>query len=70
MPSLVAAPGPGEPTSPERLARENTYLLQRNAQLQEDVVALTAEAERLRQIVERLHGRTAARAPNPLGSGQ
>lgn len=50
--------------------RENEYLRQRNAQLQEDVTALTAEAERLRQIVERLHGRTRARAPNPLGGGQ
>lgn len=58
------------PTSIERLTRENAYLLQRNAQLQSDVTALTAEAERLRQIVERLHGRTAARPANPLSSGQ
>lgn len=53
-----------------QLMREKDYLLQRNAQLQADVTALTAEAERLRQIVERLHGRTAAHTPNPLGSGQ
>ena len=50
--------------------RENEYLRQRNAQLQEDVTALTAEAERLRQIVERLHGRTRVAAPNPLRGGQ
>ena len=56
--------------SPERLRRENAYLLQRNAQLQDDVTALTAEVERLRQIVERFHGRTPAHAPNPLSSGQ
>jgi hypothetical protein len=54
----------------ERLRRENAYLLQRNAQLQDDLTAVTAEAERLRQIVERLHGRTAAHAPNPLRGGQ
>ena len=50
--------------------RENEYLRQRNAQLQEDVTALTAEADRLRQTLERLHGRAKARPPNPLGSGQ
>jgi ABC-type phosphate transport system auxiliary subunit len=52
------------------LARENTYLRQRNAQLQDDVAALAAEAERLRQMVERLHGRTPSSRPNPLGGGQ
>ena len=59
-----------ETLTPEALARENAYLRQRNAQLQEDLVALGAEVERLRQIVERLHGRTAARPPNPLSGGQ
>jgi len=55
----------------DAVTRENTYLRQRNAQLQEDVVALSAEVERLRQIVERLHGRPpAARTPNPLSGGQ
>jgi len=58
------------PTSPAGLLRENEYLRQRNAQLQEDVTALTAEADRLRQTLERLHGRAKARPPNPLGSGQ
>ena len=52
------------------LTRENGYLKQRNAQLQEDVTALGAEAERLRQIVERLHARTPASRPNPLSGGQ
>jgi hypothetical protein len=56
-------------TLPE-LARENAYLRQRNAQLQDDLTALGAEAERLRQMVERLHGRTPARRPDPLSGGQ
>ena len=57
----------------DAVTRENTYLRQRNAQLQDEVVDLSAELERLRQVVERLHGRTAARAagaPNPLSGGQ
>jgi hypothetical protein len=61
----VSAPSPDD-----RLARDNAYLLRRNAQLQEDIIALTAEVERLRQAADRLQGRRAARAPNPLGSGQ
>ena len=58
------------PTPEELLVQQNAYLRQRNAQLQDDVTSLTAETERLRQIVERLHGRTPAHAPNPLGGGQ
>lgn len=58
-----------EPTY-EALTRENTYLKARVAQLQSDVADLSAETDRLRQERERLHGRRAARAPNPLGSGQ
>jgi hypothetical protein len=54
----------------DSLSRENAYLRQRVAQLQDDVTAITAEAERLRQIVERLHGRTAQRPSNPLSGGQ
>lgn len=57
-------------STPAELARENIYLRQRNAQLQDDIVALESEVERFRQIVERLHGRTAARPPNPLSGGQ
>ena len=52
------------------LTRENAYLRQRVAQLQDDVTAVTAEAERLRQIVERLHGRKAQQPPNALSGGQ
>ncbi|WP_397414961.1 hypothetical protein [Phenylobacterium sp.] len=53
-----------------RLMRDNAYLIGRNAELQSDVTALSAEVERLRQAHERLHGRIAARPPNPLASGQ
>lgn len=52
------------------LLRENAYLRQRVAQLQEDLTAVSAEAERLRQIAERLHGRTPRAGPNPLSGGQ
>jgi predicted RNase H-like nuclease (RuvC/YqgF family) len=54
----------------EALMRENAYLKLRIAQLQSDVMDLTAEVDRLRQERERLHGRREARPPNPLGSGQ
>ena len=73
MPTLSAASpasAPGAHDSAPDLARENAYLKQRNAQLQGDLIALQSEAERLRQIVDRLHGRVAARQPNPLGGGQ
>lgn len=53
-----------EPTVAD-LARENAYLKQRVAQLSDDLVAIGAEAERLRQIVERLHGRNPSGAPKP-----
>lgn len=56
--------------TPAELVRENAYLKSRIAQLQSDMVDVTAEASRLRQELERLHGRRAARPPNPLGSGQ
>lgn len=58
------------PVHLEDLVRQNAYLRQRNAQLQEDVTALAAEAERLRQMLDRLHGRRPAAAPNPLSGGQ
>lgn len=58
------------PGDEERLRRENAYLLKRNAQLQDDLTAVTAEAHRLRQIVERLHGRITVHTPNPLSGGQ
>jgi len=50
--------------------RENSYLKLRVAQLESDLMDVTAEAGRLREERERLHGRRVARAPNPLGSGQ
>jgi len=52
------------------LARENLYLRQRVAQLTDDVSSLTAETDRLRQTLERMHGRVAARRPDPLSGGQ
>jgi hypothetical protein len=36
--------------------RENAYLRLRNAQLQDDVTALTAEVTRQRELLERLRG--------------
>lgn len=58
-----------DPT-PEAVLRENAYLKARIAQLQSDLTDVTAEADRLRQERERLHGRRTARALNPLGGGQ
>ena len=55
---------------PADLARENAYLKQRLAQAELDIADLNAEVGRLREASERLSGRRAARAPNPLGSGQ
>jgi hypothetical protein len=52
------------------IERENSYLKQRVAQLQADLVDVSAENVRLREERERLHGRQAARPPNPLGGGQ
>jgi hypothetical protein len=54
----------------DRLTRENLYLRQRVAQLTTDVSDISAEADRLRQMLERLHGRQAQQRPNPLGGGQ
>lgn len=56
--------------TPAELERENAYLKLRLAQLESDNLDLTAENGRLREERERLHARRAARAPNPLGSGQ
>ena len=54
----------------DALQRENRYLKSRNAELQADVASLAAEAQRLREALERLHGRVALRRPNPLSGGQ
>lgn len=56
--------------TPDQLRRENLYLRQRLAQAEVDVADLSAQVSRLQQERERLHGRRAASAPNPLGSGQ
>ncbi|HXA39892.1 MAG TPA: hypothetical protein VNW53_12895 [Phenylobacterium sp.] len=66
MDPLSDAPGP----TTADLARENLYLRQRVAQLTDDVASLAAEGDRLRQILERMHGRVAARRPDPLSGGQ
>jgi hypothetical protein len=52
------------------IERENVYLRTRVAQLQSDIVDIAAENNRLREERERLHGRKAAKPPNPLGGGQ
>ncbi len=55
----------------DRLTRENAYLKQRCAQLQESVTDLGGQMLRLEQQLERLHSRrTAAGAPDPLSGGQ
>ncbi len=70
----------GEPPAPatqpldaaqvQAMTRENLYLRQRVALLESDVTALAAESDRLRQTLERLHGRVALRRPDPLAGGQ
>lgn len=60
----------GEVSALDALQRENRYLKARNAELQSDVTGLAAEAQRLREELERLHGRVAMRRPNPLSGGQ
>jgi hypothetical protein len=67
--SPAAAPPTAPPVAPapdERLMQENAFLRRRNALLQDDITALTAEANRLHQLVQRLHGRLAI---NPPGGG-
>jgi hypothetical protein len=54
----------------QAMHRENLYLKARVAQLENDVVDLTAENLRLTEEREHTHARRAARAPNPLGGGQ
>jgi uncharacterized protein YlxW (UPF0749 family) len=63
---LTDAPGP----APKDLARENLYLRQRVAQLQEDVTSLAAESDRLRQTLARLHGRAAVQRPDSPGGAR
>jgi prefoldin subunit 5 len=56
--------------APEDLRRENAYLKQRCAQLQDDATDLAAENLRLRQELERISGRRATTGPDPLSGGQ
>ena len=56
--------------SQAEVERENAYLRARLMQAELDIADLNAELGRLREERERLHGRRAARAPNPLGGGQ
>jgi predicted nucleic acid-binding Zn-ribbon protein len=55
---------------PADLLRENAYLKLRNAQLQSDILDLSAEVERLRQIQDRLHGRMADQKPDSPAGGR
>ncbi len=52
------------------LRREVDYLKLRNAQLQSDLTDLSAEADRLRALLERASARRTARPPDPLSGGQ
>lgn len=53
---------------PADLLRENVYLKLRNAQLQSDILDLSAEVERLRRIQDRLHIRSMVQKPDiPTG---
>lgn len=50
--------------------RENAYLKLRLAQLESDLMDVSAENGRLREERERLHARRTAGPANPLGGGQ
>jgi len=50
----------------QAMRRENAYLKTRNAQLQGDVTSLSGQVLRMQQELERLTGRHAGRAPDPL----
>ena len=54
---------------PAELSRENAYLKQRNAQLQLDIIDLSAEVERLRRVQDRLHGRAGMETPDSPAIG-
>lgn len=55
-------------TPDDALVRDNIYLRRRNAQLQEDMNALLAENLRMRQALERLHGRNPLRSASMPGN--
>jgi outer membrane murein-binding lipoprotein Lpp len=59
----AAATGPGgDAVEALQLGRQNAYLKQRCAQLQEDVTNLNAQVIRLQQELERLRGQRATLA--------
>jgi len=60
-------PAQDGPTPHDSLLQENAFLHRRNAQLQDDITALTAEANRLHQQVQRLQIRMGAPTPDPKG---
>jgi hypothetical protein len=55
---------------PADVLRENAYLKLRNAQLQSDILDLSAEVERLRGIQDRLHVRAMAPKPDRPAGGE
>ena len=73
-PPLAARPlsslgSPANDAPDNVLRRENAMLATRNNQLQGDVLALTVEIQRLRQVADRLQRRLASMtgAPAPVG---
>ena len=54
----------------QTMRRENDYLKRRNAQLQDDVTTLGGLVLRMEQELERVSGRRAGYAADPLSGGQ
>jgi predicted nucleic acid-binding Zn-ribbon protein len=53
-----------------KLQRENTYLKQRIAQLEGDIVDLNSQVTRLQQQNQHFSARRVVRPPDPLAGGQ
>lgn len=53
-----------------KLRRENTYLKQRIAQLEDDIVDLNSQVTRLQQQNQHFSARRVVRPPDPLAGGQ
>ena len=56
------------PVETQALRRENSYLKQRCAQLEGDIVDLESQLARLQQSQERLGGRRAGMEPRPAAN--
>lgn len=69
MSSEPALPDPNLAEA-QRLKRENDYLKQRVAQLQDDVTDLGGQVMRLQQERDRFETRRAAARAKPLSGGQ